>query len=235
VDLLSGLFEWFLDPSNWSGDGGIPRRTLEHLQISTLALVLATVIGLPAGLFIGHTGRGAFFVTSVANFGRAIPSFAVVGLAVPFSLRMGLGMGFWPTLLALFLLGIPPILTNSYVGVQEIERDTLEAARGMGMTGWEVLRGIELPLASPLIVVGLRVAMVQIVATATLAALVAGGGLGRFIIHGFAIRDFVEITGGALLVALLAIVVELAFGVMQKIVSPHGLFIPAQGIAGRTP
>jgi osmoprotectant transport system permease protein len=233
VDLIAGIFEWFLSPSNWSGGGGIPHRTIEHLQISILALILASIVGFPAGLFIGHTGLGAFVVTSVANVGRAIPSFAVVGLAVPFSLRMGLGMGFWPTLLALFLLGIPPILTNTYVGVRNIETDTLEAARGMGMSGWEVLRNIELPLASPLIVVGLRVAMVQIIATATLAALVAGGGLGRFIIHGFAIRDFVEVTGGALLVAILAIAVELAFGVVEKIVTPHGLHTTNHVVVGQ--
>lgn len=237
MEILSGLIDWFADPSHWTGADGIPHRISEHLQLSLLSLGVASAVAVPVGLLVGHTGRGQFLVSSLTNMGRAIPSFAIIGLVVPFSLRMGFGMGFWPTILALIFLSIPPIVTNSYVGIHEIDRDTLEAARGMGMSTGQVLTEIELPLAAPLIVVGLRTAFVQVIATATLAALVAGGGLGRYIIHGFAVRDFVEITGGAILVAVLAIAAELAFGVVERWITPRGIrpetkkrFRPAAGV-----
>jgi osmoprotectant transport system permease protein len=214
--------EWFTDPTQWTGPTGIPIRLLEHVITSAVSVVIAAAIALPLALYIGHRHRFELLVISVANLGRAVPSF---GLIVLFVILFGLRLG-WPAsirpsiILALVLLAIPPILTNTYVGIQGVDPDLLEAARGMGMAESQVLRRIEVPLAAPLIVAGLRIAAVQVVATATLAAIVAGGGLGRYMIDGFATSDEVKIFGGAVLVALLAILTELAFGVLQRAVTP---------------
>lgn len=228
MNVLEELFTWLTDPVNWSGFSGIPLRLVEHLRISAISLLAAAAVALPAGLYIGHTRRGEAFVVSIANLGRAIPSFAILALAFPLSLRLGLGLSDWPAIAALFFLGIPPILTNTYVGVKGVDPDTMEAARGMGMSGREVLRSIEIPLAAPLIVAGLRISAVQIVATATLAALVAGGGLGRFIVDGFAQANDGMTMGGAVLVAALAIATELGFGLLERATTPahdrRGLF-----------
>lgn len=221
VNSFELLWEWLTDPVNWSGSAGIPNRLVEHVQISVLATVGAIAVALPLGLFIGHTRRAEFVTVTAANFGRAIPSFAIVALTFPIAVELGWGLGFWPTLLALFLLAIPPILTNTYVGVKGVDPDTIEAARGMGMTEREVLRSIELPLAVPLIVAGIRTSAVQVVATATLGALVAWGGLGRYIIDGFAQQNDGMLLGGAVLVALLAIITELALGFVGRVLGPR--------------
>jgi osmoprotectant transport system permease protein len=220
---LSQVADWFTEAGRWEGSTGIPIRILEHLTMSFVTVAVAALVALPTGLFIGHKRRFEFAVVSVANFGRAIPSFGLLLLFVSF---LGLGLAFPPALrppilLVLILLAIPPILTNTYVGVQAVEADTLEAARGVGMTEGEVLRQIELPLAAPLIVAGLRTAAVQVVATATLAAVPGGGGLGRFIVDGFATGRDPQIFGGALLVTVLAIVTELGFAFLQRAVAPR--------------
>lgn len=237
MSVLDELVTWLTDPINWSGFSGIPIRVLEHLRISAISLLVATAVALPLGLLIGHTRRGEAIAVSIANLGRAIPSFAILALAFPVSLRLGLGLSDWPAIAALFLLGIPPILTNAYVGVRGVDADTLEAARGMGMSSREVLRSIEIPLAAPLIVAGLRISAVQIVATATLAALVAGGGLGRFIVDGFAQGNDGMTLGGALLVALLAITTELGFGVLERMTTPahsrRGIFTTRTRLTSR--
>lgn len=221
MSVLRELMAWLGDAANWSGEGGVPVRVLEHLRISALSVLAATAVALPAGLYIGHTRRGEAVAVSIANLGRAIPSFAILALAFPVSLRLGLGLSDWPAIAALFLLAIPPILTNSYVGVKGVDPDTLEAARGMGMSERDVLRSIEAPLAAPLIVAGLRISAVQVVATATLAALVAGGGLGRYIIDGFKQGNDAMTLAGALLVAVLAIVTELGFGLLERGTAPR--------------
>ncbi|MDQ4043492.1 MAG: ABC transporter permease, partial [Actinomycetota bacterium] len=158
---------------------------------------------------------------SVGNLGRALPSFGILGIS--FSLTIGLPgtLGFWATFIALFLLAIPPILTNTYVGIKGVDADTIESARGMGMTERQILLKIELPLGAPLIVAGLRLATVQVVATATLGALVAWGGLGRYIVDGFAAGDDVQLLAGAILVAVVAILTEIAFGFLERSVSPR--------------
>lgn len=221
MDVLRGVVDWFGDPTHWTGNTGVPARLLEHLLISLLSLGMASLIALPAGLFIGHTKRAEFLVVSVANLGRAIPSFAILAIMLPITIRLGLGLGFWPTVIALFLLGIPPTLTNTYVGIQGVDADTVEAARGMGMSEMQVLAKLELPLAAPLIAAGLRTALVQVIATATLAALVAWGGLGRFIIDGFAVRDDAQMAAGALLVASMAIAAEVLFAFVERLLSPR--------------
>jgi osmoprotectant transport system permease protein len=213
--------EWFTD--HWEGSFGIPARVIEHVLMSAISVALAAAVALPAGMYIGHRRRFEFLVVSLANFGRAIPSF---GLLFLFVLMLGLGLAYPAYLrpaiiLALVLLAIPPILTNTYVGIQSVDDDTLEAARGMGFTEWGVLLRIEVPLAAPLILAGLRTAAVQVVATATLAAVIAGGGLGRYIVDGFATRDFPQIFAGALMVAVLAVFTEVGFSLLERVASPR--------------
>lgn len=220
---LSQVVEWFSDPLHWEGSFGVPSRLAEHLIMSGVSVGIGALIALPLGMYIGHTRRLEFLVVSVANIGRAIPSFGLLFLTV---LVLGLGLSSPPALrpsvlIALTLLAIPPILTNTYVGIQNVDADTLEAARGMGMTERQILLRLELPLAAPLIMAGVRTAAVQVVATATLAAVVAGGGLGRFLVDGYATRDFPQIFAGALLVALLAILSELGFGLLERAVTPR--------------
>ena len=207
---------WLTDPDNWHGRAGIPVRTWEHLVLSGVSLAVVCALALPLALWLGHIGKGGALAVNVTNIGRAVPVFAVLIL-----LAIGpLGLGARATIVALIVFGIPPVLTNAYVGMREVDRDTVEAARGMGMTGWQMLRQVELPLAVPLILTGIRLAAVQIVATATLGAFVLGGGLGRFINSGFGRQDQAELVGGAVLVAALALVVEGSFELLQRRLDP---------------
>jgi len=219
--LLEGL-QWLVDPANWSGVDGIPARVWEHVQLSVIALVIATLIAVPIGLWIGHTRRGQFWTVQFANVGRSIPSLAVLSIMFLIAVKEfpSLAFGFLPTIVALTLLGIPVILINTYVGIQQVDPDTVEAARGMGMNGRQVLATLEVPMAMPLIMTGLRLAAVQIVATAGLAALIAGGGLGRYIVDGFALRENDRIVAGAILVAVLSLLTDLAFSLLAKVTSP---------------
>lgn len=220
---LARVAAWLGDPAHWQGSDGIPIRVLEHLQVSGAAVAMALLIGLPLGVYLGHRGRGGFFAINVVNIGRALPSMALLALALPVAFSLGLGLGFWPTLFALIPLGIPPILTNSYVGVREVDREMVEAGKGMGMSGWQLLRQAELPVAAPLLIAGVRNAAVAIVATATLGALVAGGGLGRYIVDGLARQDYERLFVGALLVALTAIATEVGFSALERVVVSRGL------------
>lgn len=223
MDFLAAVATWLLAPEHWSGSDGIPNRLFEHLLISALTTAAAVAIALPFGILAGHTRRGGFVAVNVANLGRALPSLALLALMFPLALSLKLGFGFWPTFLALVPLGIPPVLTNSYVAVREVDADIVEAARGMGLRERQVLRQVELPIAAPLIIAGVRNAAVAIVATATLGALVAGGGLGRYIVDGIARQDYPRVFVGALLVALLSISVEIAFGVFERVSVSAGL------------
>lgn len=222
MDFLVDVLAWFTDSANWQGSAGIPSRTLEHVRLSAFAMMVAAGLAVPLGVLLGHSGRGGLIAVSVVNIGRAIPSFAVIALALPFSIRAGLGIGFWPTFLALVLLALPPIFTNSFTAVRSVGMDVVEAARGMGMRERQVLLEIELPLAAPLILTGIRVAAVQVVATATLGALVGWGGLGRYIIDGFSVQDNVRVFAGALLVAALAILTDVLFSVAERILAARG-------------
>jgi osmoprotectant transport system permease protein len=230
MDFLGAVLAWFGDPDNWTGPGGIPNRMWEHIQLTAITVVAACLLAIPIALWMGHTRRGGFIAVSIVNIGRAMPSFGILALALPFTIALAnrfdfisSGLGFLPTFVALFLLAIPPIFTNTYTAVREVDRGLVEAARGMGLSERQILGGIELPVASPLILASVRVATVQVIATATLAALVAWGGLGRYIIDGFAQQDNVEVVAGAVLVALLAVVAELSFGLAERIVLPKGV------------
>src|SRR5919202_1581835 len=211
---------WILDPAHWGGPDGVLTHSWEHIYMTAIATAVGVLIALPVGLYVGHTRRAEFLAVSIANLGRALPAFGILGIVFPFPLNLP-GLGFYPTLIALILLAIPPILTNTYVGVKNVDPDTVEAARGMGMSGQEVLRRIELPLAAPVIVAGIRNAAVAVVATATLAAVFGWGGLGRYIFDGFYQSDIVKVISGAILVALLAILVEVLLAGLERLVRPR--------------
>jgi osmoprotectant transport system permease protein len=218
MNVVNEVIAWLTDPAQWSGPDGIPVRTLQHLYYSLLATAIAAAIALPIGVFIGHTGRGALFAVNLTNLGRAIPTLGIIILV--FTLA---GFGIVPVLVALTALAVPPIVTNSYIGVRSVDRDVREAAEGMGMRGRQVLWQVELPMAMPLIMAGIRTSAVQVVATATLAAFVGLGGLGRYLIDGLAQRDIAEVVGGAILVAVLSLLTELVLGRVQTLVVPRGL------------
>jgi osmoprotectant transport system permease protein len=217
---LGSVIAWLMDPVNWQGADGVPVRVGEHLLMSGTALLIAVVLALPLGIWLGHIGRGAFFVINVTNIGRAIPSIAVLALSLPLAFGLGLGLGFWPTVLTLAPLGIPLILINSYAAIRAVDPDTVAVARGLGMHEWQVLRHVELPLAMPVILAGIRNAAVNIVATAPLGALVAGGGLGRYIVDGLARLQYDRVFVGALLVALVAIATEVGLNWLERWVAP---------------
>jgi osmoprotectant transport system permease protein len=228
MSFLLQVAGWLTAPEHWVGSDGIPNRIGEHLLLSGVTALVAVLIGLPLGVFFGHTGKGGFLAINLANIGRALPSLALLALMLPLALSLKLGLGFWPTFMALVPLGIPPVLTNSYVAVREVDRDVVEAARGMGLRESEVLRKVELPIAAPLIIAGMRNASVAIVATATLGALVAGGGLGRYIVDGLARQEYPRLFVGAVLVALLSIFVEVAFGIFERAIVSSGLRTASQ-------
>ncbi len=216
METIGQVVACFGNTATWVGPGGIPMRIVEHLVLSGAAMILACLLALPVGLFFGHAGRGGVIVIGIANIGRAVPSYALLLLLFPI-----FGLDFALALPALVLLAIPPILTNAFVAVRDVDPDLVEAGRGMGFGERQLLVRVELPVALPVIVAGVRTAAVQVVATATLAALVAGGGLGRFIVDGFALQDDGMLIGGAVLVALLAIAVERALALAERrLVSP---------------
>lgn len=241
MNLLTETAAWLTNPAQWAGQSGIPNRLLEHVLIASISLAVAFLIALPAGLAIGHTGRGAAAAAGVANLGRSLPSLAVIAIAIPVTVLVDpvLGGAVLPTLVAMVVLAVPPILVNAYTGIAEVDRDLVEAGRAMGMREREILAGIELPTALPVVLGGIRSAAVQIVATATLGAIFGGGGLGRFLVDGIAQNDDGQVFGGVVLVAALAIATEVAVGVMERLArSPgprsHGIR-PSPEIAPRSP
>jgi osmoprotectant transport system permease protein len=223
MDLVTATAQWLADPAQWQGPNGIPARLIEHVYLSGVSLGIAALVALPLGLWIGHTGRLSWLVLSSANAWRALPSFAVIGLLVPFTTRIDPSLGFtlYPTVVAMILLAGPPILVNSYEGIAGVDRDLADAARGMGMRERQILFGLEVPLALPVIATGIRLAAVQVIATATLGAIFGFGGLGRFIVLGEANQDNGELFGGVVLVASLALITYGLFVLLERrLVSP---------------
>ncbi|MGW0670211.1 ABC transporter permease [Streptomyces sp. NPDC002746] len=215
-ELFKNLGAWLVSAEQWTGPDGIGHRLAEHLQYSLLATLIAAAIALPVGLLIGHTGRGAFLAINLSSFGRALPT---VGLVVLVFLASGLSM--WPVYIALVALAVPSIVTNTYAGMTAVDPEVRDAARGQGMRWHQVLLQVELPLALPLIMTGLRLALIQVVATATIAAYVSFGGLGRYVFDGLAQRDLVQVLGGAVLVAVVAVVLDLALSALQRALFRH--------------
>ncbi|MFV6032397.1 ABC transporter permease [Streptomyces sp. NPDC056264] len=205
MGVVTDAWGWLTTGAHWTGEEGIGQRLAEHVYVSGAALLIAAALALPLGLWLGHLGRGGALAVNVSNVGRAVPVFAVLALFMVSPLR---NAGYVPTVVALVLFAIPPLLTNAYVGVREVDPAAVRAARGMGMTGAQLFRQVELPLARPVVMTGVRSAAVQVVATATVAAMVGQGGLGRIITAGFATYDTAQVVAGAVLVALLALLVE---------------------------
>lgn len=214
---------YLFDSANWAwaAPQSIPHRILEHLEFTALALVIAAAIGIPIGLFIGHTNRGAFLAINIGNAGRSIPTFGLLSLVVTL-----IGLGRTPLIFALVVLAVPPILTTTYAGLRAVDPAAVDAARGMGMRPMQILFRAEVPIALPLILSGLRSAALQVVATATVAAYVGLGGLGRLLVDGLSLNQYDRVVAGAVLVAALAIVIDLAGGLVQR-------FVVSPGVSGR--
>lgn len=233
---MDGIVAFFTDPANWEGNTGIPNRLVEHLQISLLAVLVAALIAIPIGMYIGHTNRGSGFAINLANIGRAVPSFAMMVIPVPLTLTLAetglypapFGLVFLPPFLAMTFLAIPPLLVGTYAGLRTVDRELIEAGRGMGLRERQILTRIELPIASPIIVGGLRTATLQVIATATIAAILGGGGLGRFIFDGLnqGLAGRPSIYAGAILVTTLAVGVDLILAWVQTRLTPRALRKP---------
>lgn len=217
MGFLGDVVSWFTTAEHWTGSDGMLDRIGEHVWLSVVALVLACAIALPIGIGLGHLRRGGALAVATANVWRALPSYALLVLAYKV-----FGLGDTPIYVVLVALAAPPILVNAYVGLSEVDTDVREAARGMGMTGWQSLRRVELPLSLPLVMAGIRTGAVQVVATATLAAFIAGGGLGRYIVDGRAVNDNVRVFAGAFVVAMLSVLTELVLGSAQRRATPRG-------------
>ncbi len=214
---MGDAISWISTSSNWSGRAGIAHRLAEHIQYCGIALIFAVAIGVPIGLLVGHTGRGQAVVLATSGAVRALPT---LGLLILLNKLDPLAL--WPVEVTLVVLAIPPIIANTSAGIAAVEPSARDAAKGIGMTPWRVLTRVEVPLALPFVLAGIRSAALQVVATATVAAYTALGGLGRFIIDGYAVQDYGRAYGGALVVVLLALGIEGAFALAQR------LFVPPQ-------
>lgn len=217
---IQQAIQWLNDPLNWTNPDGIIARTVEHLEISGAAVALGLVVSWPIGIWLGHTGRGGGFVVAVANLTRAFPTVALLTI---FMVLAG-GFGFQPIVVALAIFAVPPLLANAYLGIREVDPEIREAARGMGMSGLQVIRRVELPLAVPYLASGFRTAVVQVVATATLAAFVNGGGLGMIISRGFGLgiaSGAGEIIAGGLVVIVLCLGLEGLLALAERWITPR--------------
>lgn len=227
MDVLREALVWLNDPLNWSGPDGIPALTAEHLVMSLVAVLLAALIALPLGVWLGHRGVGGTAVVVVANATRALPTLALLLIFA----TTGLGFGNRPTVIAAAIFAIPPILSNTYTGLLDVDPAARDAARGMGMSGTRALLQVELPLALPLVGAGLRTSAIQVIATVPLAALVGGGGLGVIINNGFALQRYGQVLAGGVLVAVLCLVAEGVLGWGQRVLTPAPMRARAQGRA----
>lgn len=226
--MIAGLLAWLGDPAHWQGPDGIPIRAGQHVLYCLIAVAVAGLIAVPLGLYVGHTGRGGLVLVGAGNALRALPTLGLVTFL--FLLISGSQVS---TLIGLTVLAVPPILAGTYAGVQDVDPGVVDAARGMGMTGIQRLFGVELPNALPLLLGGVRNAVLQVVATAAVAAYVGLGGLGRLLLDGLRILDYSEVLAGAILVALLAIVLDLVLAGIQRLLVPRGLRVAAAVAAGR--
>lgn len=226
MELLSDTLAWFTDPDQWTGIDGIPLRALEHLQLSVLSTAVAALLAIPPALWLAHRRRAEFLANAVVNVGRAVPSFGIVVLAGLLFLTWGIPVRFWAVVVALVALALPPMFTNTYAGIRSVDPAMVEAGRGMGLTEQQLLRDLELPVAAPLILAGVRIAFVQVIATATLGAIVGpGGGFGRYIVDGFAVgpSGYDEVFAGAILVAVLTLLAERVFNLGERLLLPAGV------------
>jgi osmoprotectant transport system permease protein len=215
---------WLTDPAHWSGSDGIAMRLLEHLQYSGLVLVIAAAIAVPVGLFIGHTGHGRVVAVAFAGALRALPT---LGLLVLFALLAGSGL--MPPVWALVILTVPPLLAGTYAGISSVDPTVVDGARAMGMTELQILFRVELPNGLQVMFGGIRTAVLQVIATVSVVAYLPLGGLGRYLFDGLVLQDFPRMLGGSLLIAALAIAVDLVLALAQRVLLPPGLSIDSNG------
>jgi osmoprotectant transport system permease protein len=228
MGFLGEVFDFLTSSDQWHGDESIPHLVGQHLQLTIVSVLVAAVVALPIGILLGHVRTGGTVAVNIANIGRALPAFALLILAVQW---VGIGdptgvltpVQSVPAFIAMFALALPPMLANAYVGMASVDDEIRDAARGMGMNGREMIWHVELPNALPLVMAGVRTATVAVVATATLAAYVDSGGLGRYIVDGFAVNDNAKVFAGGLLVAVLAIVLELLLALLQRALTSPGI------------
>lgn len=218
MSFLIAAFAWIGDASHWSGTDGILARSGQHVWFTLLTLALACAIALPIGLAIGHTGRGRAVGVAAAGGLRALPT---LGLLLLFALMMSIGP--LPAVIALVILALPPVLAGTYAGLESVDRATVDAARAVGMTEWQVLGRVEIPLALPLILGGIRSAALQVIATWTIAAILPVGGLGRYIFDALPLQQYPKMLAGSLLVIALALVTDGIFALVQRLVVPRGV------------
>jgi osmoprotectant transport system permease protein len=234
MNSFNQMWTWLNDPLNWTNSNGIMALAGQHLELSGAAVLLACLVSWPVGLWLGHTGRGGTVTVAVSNLTRAIPTLALLSI---FPLTF-LGFGAWSVVVALAVFGVPPLLANAYLGLREVDPEVRDAARGMGLSGAQILWRVELPLSVPYLAAGFRTAAVQVVATATLAALVNGGGLGTIINEGFGLTLAAgggEVLAGGLLVVVLCLLVEIACALLERAVTPRPLRRPSTWRRARRP
>lgn len=233
MDILSSALNWLTDPANYDGSGSIPQRIIEHLVYTGIVVGLAGLVAIPLGYLIGHTGRGRVGIVGLAGAARALPTF---GLMLYLVMVFGVSERDWAAIVALVLLAIPPLLAGAYSGVDQIERSTIDAARAQGMNEWQILFRVEVPLSLPLVVGGLRGAVLQVVATVTLIAYVGLGGLGYEIIQGIPLRRFDQMVGTALIIVVVALALDALLAAAARAVTPAGVLSGrGQDIRARQP
>lgn len=228
MNFLGDVFDFLTSSDQWHGDESIPRLLGQHLQLTLVSVLVAALVALPIGILLGHVRTGGAIAVNLANIGRALPAFALLILAVQW---VGIGdptgvltpVQSVPAFLAMFALAVPPMLANAYVGMASVDDEIRESARGMGMNARQMIWHVELPNAFPLVMAGVRTATVAVVATATLAAYVDSGGFGRYIVDGFAVNNSAKVFAGGLLVALLAIALELVLALVQRALTSPGI------------
>lgn len=218
-----GVFEWLFDPDSWAGTNGILSSLADTVTLCAIVVVIATVTMVPLASWLAHTRRGEVSVTWLVTLSRAIPTFAVAGLLVPFSLRSGWGFEPWPIFIALLLLALPPIFLNTYTAIQQVDPGAVDAARAMGYSETEVLFRVELALATSVILAGVRVAAVTVVATEPIRAFLGGDGLGRYLRDGLGQNNDGLVIAGAILVAGLAGLTALSFRSVERFALPEGV------------
>lgn len=226
MSLLAELAEWITDPELWMGSNGIPVRTLDHMWLAVLSTTIAAALALPPAVWLAHRRLFPFAANAIVNIGRAVPSFGIIVVAGLVAIRLGASLRFWPVVVALVALALPPIFTNAYTGIATVEPTIVEAARGMGLTERDILRKVELPIGAPVVLAGLRISFVQVIATVALGAIISsGGGLGQYIIKGFAQGEGgrAQVLGGAILVALVALLGEWLFTRLERRLLPGGV------------
>ena len=226
MEFLADVVDWFSDPAQWMGSDGIPQRTLDHVWLAVLPTVLAIVIAIPPAVILAHRGVGKFFANALVNVGRAVPSFGILIVAAIFFARAGASLRFWPAVVALVALAVPPIFTNTYAGISNVSPPLVEAGLGMGFRSREIISRLELPVAAPVILAGIEISFVQVIATVPLAAVLSsGGGLGQYIVRGFAQgrSGVVETFAGALLVAMLTLILQRLFNLGERLLVPIGI------------